>query len=593
MASLGFRRRSRGNSLSAVTPPIDSPSYDPTYATIATKMLYKSPLPSQDDLPIFILDSAALPDADEVHYGSLLPYVLARLPTEEQLIGGKGYEVVFFAGGEHTGNGQPKKARPPWSWFLQAYQVLSRAMRKRLQKLYLVHERRWIRVMLETFSTVISPKFRRKIIHCSTLSSLALYIPVENLLIPPSAYDRDRRLANDIHVPYATGKRAFGATNPLPTSVDGNPRLPRVLREASSFVLDGANVRTEGIFRINARAQTLDILREAYDRGQKFIIWKEGSSVLTFGHWQDGHGEISANEIAQLDGYGVHTAAGLIKLWYSKLREPVFHEAVYPVLENLFGGDAEIDGSAFFELISQTVEFSPLPKTSRLILTMHLFPFLTRVADHADENRMPASNLAMCFAPALLCGADPVHDAKISRILTKFIQFGIENWDLELAKGCDMGGMEFEKLLKTPASPQDREDPLEGSLAGPSHSDHYQQQGITLLDQDSESSEEMEKPPLPPRILTSGPVTAEPVLSPASSSAIQRKPVPAPRAPPRYSTIVDTSAQASQSLPTYAEHDPAPHGNGESPIDDALASLNLGGGGSNSAKPTIPNDGKT
>lgn len=91
--------------------------------------------------------------------------MLARLPNEEELIGGHGYEVVFFAGGGPNETTQPKKGRPSWGWFLQAYNVLTRATRKRLQTLYIVHEKNWIRVLVETFATVVSPKFRKKIVH--------------------------------------------------------------------------------------------------------------------------------------------------------------------------------------------------------------------------------------------------------------------------------------------------------------------------------------------------------------------------------------------------------------------------------------------
>ena len=52
----------------------------------------------------------------------------------------------------------------------------------------------------------------------STLNAFALYFPIENLLIPPSAYVTDRRRLPDIYVPYASGKRAFGTRNALPTS---------------------------------------------------------------------------------------------------------------------------------------------------------------------------------------------------------------------------------------------------------------------------------------------------------------------------------------------------------------------------------------
>ena len=341
-----------------------SGDYSSDLALLASRMLYKSPFPSPDDLPIYVMDSAAFPDTHDISYDALLPYVLARLPSDEELIGGRGYEVVFFAGGAERSasgsgeNGGRKRGRPGWSWLLHAYHVLSRAMRKRLQRLYLVHERRWVRVAAETFSTVVSPKFRRKLVHCSTLSALALHLAVEDLLVPPTAYDTDRRRAQFIHVPYAMGHRAFGTARPLPLDADGAPRLPRVLRETAVVLLDEANVRTEGVFRINARMQSLDVLREAYDRGQKFIVWKEGLRVICFPQWKDGHGEVSAGDVSQLGGYGVYAAAGLTKMWYSKLREPLVPHAAYSFLMRCLDGK-DLELPVLLDLVSTGADWSP------------------------------------------------------------------------------------------------------------------------------------------------------------------------------------------------------------------------------------------
>ena len=41
-------------------------------------------------------------------------------------------------------------------------------MRKRLRKMYIVHEKNWIRILIEMFSTVVSPKFRKKVVHGET-----------------------------------------------------------------------------------------------------------------------------------------------------------------------------------------------------------------------------------------------------------------------------------------------------------------------------------------------------------------------------------------------------------------------------------------
>lgn len=156
--------RLRSSSLSAVPPRPESNDYSADLARAAASILFRSPIPSKENRPVFILNAAALPDSHEADFDALLPYVLARLPEEDDLLRGYEYEVVFFAG-DSDGSATTKKHRPGWGWFLQAYHVLSRAMRKRLQKLYIVHEKAWVRILAEVFSTIVSPKFRRKIYH--------------------------------------------------------------------------------------------------------------------------------------------------------------------------------------------------------------------------------------------------------------------------------------------------------------------------------------------------------------------------------------------------------------------------------------------
>lgn len=160
-----FKQRVRGSSISTVAPLLGSVDYNPQMSKAATSILYRSPLNSKSNHPIYILNAAALPDTNEVDYDTLLPYVLARLPGEEELVHGAEYEVILFAGGPEDGVTNAKKSYPGIGWFLQAYHVLSRAMRKRIQRLYIVHQRTWIRMMFEVFSTVASPKFRKKIVH--------------------------------------------------------------------------------------------------------------------------------------------------------------------------------------------------------------------------------------------------------------------------------------------------------------------------------------------------------------------------------------------------------------------------------------------
>lgn len=189
--------------LNSVPPASTSNDYSTAFADLATHIIYRSPLPSQNDLPVFILNGAALPDARTTDYDALLPYILSRLPDDEELIGGLGYEVVFFAGAGNNATAPRGKGRPNLQWLMQAYHILTRAKRKRLQKLYIVYDKYAFRVLVDVFASVVSHKFRRKLVLVSTLSGLALHVPIEDLLIPPSAYLIDRRKARDIYAPYA------------------------------------------------------------------------------------------------------------------------------------------------------------------------------------------------------------------------------------------------------------------------------------------------------------------------------------------------------------------------------------------------------
>ena len=493
------RFRSNSIPLNSVPPAPTSDDYSTTLADLANRIVYHSPLPSQQDLPVFILNGAALPDAKTTDYDALLPYVLSRLPDDEELIGGLGYEVVFFAGAGGNAATQTKKGRPSWQWFRQAYNTLNRAKRKRLQKLYVVHDKNFIRLLIEFFASVVSPKFRKKLIHVSTLSGLALHMPIEDLLIPPSVYLADRRKSRDIDVPYASGRRAFGVQNPLPASADGSVRLPRVLRETTSFVILDDNIKAEGIFRVNARAQTVEILREAYDRGQKFIVWKEGSMVLASGHYREGTGYVEVGELDHIEGYELYVAASLIKLWYKELKEPIFPTSNYQALEKYYGDpDVPLEVHQLFTMLCVDDEWSPIgSKTSRQILKMHLLPLLSRVAAFQDQNQMSPDNLAVCFAPSLLCGLDPVEDLKMSHIVRRILVAMINHWESDLAPLIDTNLETFEDSLRMPQAFEDREDPLEEARKKDLNT--VQSVGITLLDNDDSDEETENQPALPPR----------------------------------------------------------------------------------------------
>ena len=304
-------------------------------------------------------------------------------------------------------------------------------------------------------------------------------------------------------------------------------------------------IKTEGIFRISPRAMAVDILKEAYDRGQKFIVWKEGTVVLTHSYRREGFGDVWVDELDQCEGWELHAAAGLIKQWYKELRDPIFPQSCYAGLEKFYGDTQKsLEISQLLGILSPDTEWSPINKTSRTILIMHLLPLLSRTTDFCEFSRMTPQNLAVCFAPTLLRGPDPIEDVKISAIIQRILEVMISHWNKDLAPNFGMDIYKFEDSLRMPEAPSDREDNLEESHQVRS-SEETQITGITLVNNDSSDEEEeeggeeeedegLERPPLPPRRL----VMADTNGQGDGSNQVKRKPAPQVQPLPRYSMVI-------------------------------------------------------
>lgn len=377
-----------------------------------------------------------------------------------------------------------------------------------------------------------------------------MHISIEDLLIPPSTYLYDRRVSEDIFAPYATGRRAFTALNPFPKDSKGQPRLPRVLRETSTFLLQGENVKQEGLFRVPPHAKLRDVLKEAYDRGQKYIIWKDNGETLPLPPYPNAeHQDEIIAELDSRDAYSVFMAAALIKAWYASLRQPIFPPASYRDMKRLHGDPDDLPGlERLTELLSPSSEWSFLPPLSREILIRHLLPLFSAVAAHEEDNKMSAENLAVCIAPALLCGPDQLEDAKMSSIVRRILTEAIDLWDQGLREACNQTKDAFEQSLELPHDDADWEDPLEGKAVGEERKswDEYQSSGIIL--QDNEGFQTAEKgsdqpPALPPRMAAvSGRSSGEQIT--------KRKPAPPLQVPPRYSTALAGSPVEGNVSPT-------------------------------------------
>lgn len=407
-------------------------------------------------------------------------------------------------------------------------------------------------------------------------------------MIPPSAYLTDRRISKTIDVPYVIGGRAFGVKEPLPLSSNGLVRLPRVLREATMFVIMDSLIKKEGLFRISPRAMTVDILAEAYDRAQKFIVWREGDVFLSHGHMKEGTGTVYVDGLDQTEGYEVHAATALIKHWYKELRDPIFPQSCYPALEKFYGisndGSEEVSLQVpqLLELLSVDGEWSPISQISRTILIMHLLPLLSKVAEFQDRNQMSAYNLSVCLTPCLIRGLDPSEDMKMFGVIRRILTALIIHWKAELAPRFGMDMTKFEDSLRMPEAVGDREDPIQ-ERQGPRTSLEEQVSGITLVDNESDEEEVVEeeeeeeveveeeeeeeeideRPALPPRPLpsidtatsgytsgTSG-TSATPKTPATPATPVRRKPAPIVRNLPRYSVVIRETPATLEHIDSY------------------------------------------
>lgn len=177
--------------------------------------------------------------------------------------------------------------------------------------------------------------------------------------------------------------------------------LPKVLVDTYRY-LRSSCLSVEGLFRVSPNAVLLDILREAVDRDQ----------TIKWGEW------------------GPYTAAGLVKLYYRSLPEPIFPYEFYGRLISLTNEtESEEKGEdGIFSKVRSLLESEEkgLPKSSRVLLLKHLLPLLALVAQNSEVNKMTPLNLAVCVAGSLVRSDDMVADAKASSGVRRFLEVAIE-----------------------------------------------------------------------------------------------------------------------------------------------------------------------
>lgn len=359
--------------------------------------------------PIVVLSSPALPDPKNVNYDDLL----TRIMDQMELFVQNEYTVIFFAGGSSH--------RPPWAWLWSAYRRLSRPFRKNCRRLFICHPTFFTRSLVRIVSTgsaVLSPKFAKKITQVNSLSELAEKIDLTQIDIPPEVLKWNMHYEKEVKIPSRLAGEKSGVVGSggdldshssklfgMPLDVLMGEKgekggIPRVVKDCveelqrTTSALQGgengsasppiSNLDTEGLFRKSGSTALLQAAQQAYDRG----------SPVSLKQYDD-----------------AHIPAGLLKLYFRSLPDPIFSLSLYPLIRkcpHVEEGDEDSVRDAIIYL--QDVIFPAVLPQSKLILLSYVLEVLHKVSRRSERNKMDATNLATVWGPNLVRSSDPLKD---------------------------------------------------------------------------------------------------------------------------------------------------------------------------------------
>ncbi|CAG07448.1 unnamed protein product, partial [Tetraodon nigroviridis] len=157
----------------------------------------------------------------------------------------------------------------------------------------------------------------------------------------------------------------------IKAAVEKGQQIPVVVQSCVCFInLNG--LHHEGIFRVPGSQMEINTIRDAFERGEDPLSER---------------------------AYDLDSVAGVLKLYFRTLEKPLFPtESTSQLLEH-----AQIKDEAERAAQLKTV-ISSYPEPV-VIVMRYLFAFLHHVSEYSDENMMQPYNLAVCFGPSLVSGA--------------------------------------------------------------------------------------------------------------------------------------------------------------------------------------------
>ncbi|XP_049627473.1 rho GTPase-activating protein 8 [Suncus etruscus] len=336
-----------------------------------------------------------LPPCHQIDHGRLLEYlklIVEQLQEPE-------YVLVYFHHGLRRIN------RPALRWLQDAYGELGRRPRKSLKKLYVVHPSSFLSVLWGVFRPLVSHKFGRKVVYCRSLEELWVHLPDDQLLVPPEVRRYDERIQTLLQGRQPPLERTPPPRPPLPTQQfgvslqylrDKNPGevIPLVLRSTVTYLRE-KGLRSEGLFRRPANAQTVVEIQRLYNQGKP----------VDFAAYED-----------------VHVAAVVLKTFLRELPEPLLPPEACEQILGLTG----VENSLRVTRCRQIVQ--SLPGHSSAVLS-YLMGFLHAVSRESLFNKSSSSSLACAFGRDILWPSQGLSSPGDLVPLSLFVELLIEYYE--------------------------------------------------------------------------------------------------------------------------------------------------------------------
>uniref|UniRef100_A0AAR2LTK5 Rho GTPase activating protein 4a n=1 Tax=Pygocentrus nattereri TaxID=42514 RepID=A0AAR2LTK5_PYGNA len=188
-------------------------------------------------------------------------------------------------------------------------------------------------------------------------------------------------------------------------------QIPLVVESCIRFInLHG--LHHEGIFRVPGSQSEVNHIRDAFERGEDPLTDSECD---------------------------IDSVAGVLKLYFRGLEKPLFPEESFNQLMECIENVAERAAQ-----IKTVISSFPRPI---IIVMRYLFAFLHHVSQYSDENMMQPYNLAVCFGPSLLRGAESGDAVTLQPQINALVKTLILQHESIFPGPAELPGPVYEKLL--------------------------------------------------------------------------------------------------------------------------------------------------